>query len=77
MAFEEVSTCNYHSGLCLLLRAIIILSETCSNFQNDINEDSKVDNRSRKKIDFADLVKAIWKSVAGFFSLPPISSQTE
>jgi len=35
---------NYHSGLRLLLSRII-LSQTCSNSENDSSEDDEVDNR--------------------------------
>jgi len=66
---------NYHSGLWLLL-SHIILSQTCSKLRNDTIEDSEVDNRLGKKIDFADLVKDA-KSVAGFSSFPLIPIRTE
>ena len=61
---------NYHSGFQLLLSRII-LSQTCSNPENDSSEDGEVDYRLKKT--FADLVKDA-KSVAGFSpcSLPPI-----
>jgi len=41
------------------------LSQTCSKLRNASFEDSEMDNRLEKKIDFADLVKDA-KSVAGF-----------
>lgn len=41
------------------------LSETCSKLRNKRIEDSVVDNRLEKKIDFADLEKDV-KSAAGF-----------
>lgn len=41
------------------------LSETCSKLRNKRIEDSEVDNRLEKKIDFADLEKDV-KSAAGF-----------
>ena len=72
MASEEPF--NYHSGSWLLL-SHIILSQTCSKLRNDSIEDSEVEN-SLEKMDFVDLVKDA-KSVAGFFSLPPISSRME
>jgi len=48
---------NYHSGLWLLL-VRIILSQTCSNSENDSSEDSK-------KIRFSDLERDA-KPFAGF-----------
>ena len=63
MASEEAF--NYHSGLWLVL-SHIILSQTCSKFQNDSIEDSEVENRL-EIIDFLDLVKDA-KSVADFSS---------
>ena len=72
MASEEAF--NYHSGLLLLL-CHIILSQTCSKLSNISIKDSEVENRL-EKMDFAALVKDA-KLVAGFFSLPPISSRTK
>ena len=45
--------------------AIIILSQTCSKLRNYSIEDSEVDNRWEKKVDFAGLVKDT-NSVLGF-----------
>jgi len=44
---------------------LIILSQICGKLRNDSIEDSEVNNRLEKKIDFADLVKDA-KSVANF-----------
>ena len=63
MASEEAFTCNYNSGLWLLLSRII-LHQTCSKLCNDSIEDSEGENRLGK-IDFADHKKDA-KSVAGF-----------
>jgi len=52
---------NYHSGLWLSLRHII-LSQTCSKLRNN-SIDGEVDNRL-EKLHFADVVKDA-KSVAG------------
>ena len=67
---------NYHSWLWLLL-CHIILSQTYSKLRNDSIEDSEVDNRLEKNIDFADHLKNA-KSVAGFSPCrQSVSTRTE